>query len=246
MRTVLVFAALLFISFPALAQVKNLTVDLAENHVDITTGFTGARLVLFGERKEDGDIAVVIRGPERTMVVRRKENVIGTWINRRSMKFRNVPLYYDFAVSRPEAALAKPEELKEHGIGLNALYFDPDTEREDPEFLQNFREALVRNKQARGLFPLKGKEVTFLSSDLFRASFYLPSNVPTGNYQVYTFLIKDGQIMERRATELRVAQVGFGARVFEFAQTRSLSYGLLCVFIAVAAGWMVNWLRPEA
>jgi uncharacterized protein (TIGR02186 family) len=180
------------------------------------------------------------------MVVRRKENVMGTWINRRSMKFRDVPLYYDFAVNRPEAALASADLLRANGIGLNALYFDPDTEREDAEFIQNFREALVRNKQARGLFPLKPEEVTFLSSNLFRTSFYLPSNVPTGKYQVLTFLIKDGEIIEKRTTELRVAQVGFGARVFEFAHTRSLSYGLLCVFIAVSAGWMVNWLRPEA
>lgn len=243
MRFLLCILLLLFAG-SAQAQTRELVVDLAEDHVDITTGFNGARLVIFGVREQDGEIAVVIRGPERDMVVRRKDNVMGAWLNSRSMRFRRVPLYYDYAGSRPEGQLAAADVLKRNGIGLDALRFDPDTEREKPEYIQNFQEALVRDKQAHGLYPLKEKEVHFLSNKLFRATFYLPPNVPTGEYQVQSFLIKDGEIKEKRTTKLRVAQVGFGARVFKFAHTRSLSYGILCVLIAAMAGWAVNWFRP--
>lgn len=240
MRAAVLAIALLFIfAIPAAAQ-QSLVVDLAEDHVDISTGFNGANLTLFGVREQGGEVAVVIRGPARRMVVRRKESIGGAWINRRSMSFRQVPSYYDYALSAPESELAAPDILMENGIGINALYLDPDIERESPEYVRNFQEALIRNKQAQGLFPLRPKEIKFISDNFFRASFYMPANVPVGDYKIETFLLKNGKIIEKRATDLRVAQVGFGARVYAFAHGRSLSYGLVCVFIAVLAGWMAN------
>ena len=97
--------ALPWVSFPfapAHAAEALLSVDLAEDHVDITTGFTGSRVVLFGIKETPGDVAVTISGPDRKMVVRRKEQVFGLWINRKSAEFLDVPVYYDYALSRPE------------------------------------------------------------------------------------------------------------------------------------------------
>lgn len=240
---ILLCAILLLFPVAALAQGNVLTVDLAEDHVDITTGFNGAHLVLHGVKKQDGDVAVVIRGPERTMVVRRKEKVGGTWMNGKGMKFRSVPTYYDYALSRDEKLFARHGHLKEHGIGLDALYFNPDVSREKAENIQNFQEALIRNKQAQGLYPLKPRPIKFLGNDFFRASFYLPANVPVGNYEVQSFLLSDGAVVESHVTNLRVGQVGFGARVYQFAQKHGLLYGLICVLIAVSAGIAVNMLR---
>lgn len=230
--------------FPvAQAQDRDLTVDLAENRVDISAGFTGADLVLFGVKRGPGSVAVVIRGPEKDMVVRRKENALGMWLNRHSLKFQDVPVYYDYALSAPESKLAEPEMLKKNGIGLNALKFEPDMWRDNPGYSQNFQEALIRNKQASGLFPLKPRQITFLDDNFFRASFYMPSNVPTGRYEVQSFLIRDGAVADVRTTELNVGQIGLEARIHRFAHKQSLAYGLLCVFIAVMAGWLANIIR---
>ena len=65
---------------PALA--KDLSVALSQTVVAITTQFTGAELLLFGAKQGPGDIIVVVRGPLRDQIVRRKDKVSGIWINR--------------------------------------------------------------------------------------------------------------------------------------------------------------------
>lgn len=240
-------AAVLFVAFSfasyAQAQEKVLTVDLAKNTVDISAGFTGSDLVLFGVKKGPGHVAVVIQGPKKDMVVRRKENAMGLWFNRHSLEFEDVPVYYDYALSAPEDKMGGAEALRKNGIGLDSLTFKPDMWRDDPEYSQNFQEGLIRNKQAEGLFPLKPKEVTFLDDDFFRATFYMPSNVPTGRYEVHSYLIRNGAIADVRTTELNVGQVGMEARIHKFARKQSFTYGVLCVAMAVLAGWAANLIR---
>lgn len=242
-----ILAAVLFVSLfcagQVCAQEKVLTVDLAKNTVDISAGFTGSDLVLFGVKRGAGHVAVVIQGPKKDMVVRRKENAMGLWFNRHSLKFEDVPVYYDYALSVPADKMGKPEVLKENGIGLDALKFKPDMWRDDPAYSQSFQEGLIRNKQGEGLFPLKPKEVTFLDDDFFRATFYMPSNVPTGRYEVQSFLINNGAVKDVRTTELNVGQVGMEARIHKFARKQSFTYGVLCVALAVMAGWAANMFR---
>lgn len=213
-----------------------LAIGLADSRVAITTGFNGARLTLFGVKNEPGELAVVVRGPERDMVVRHKDKVMGVWMNRESVRFRGVPSYYDFAVGGSENDLAPADVRRQLGIGLDGLSIAP-VGRGEAETAGRFREALIRNKQAQGLFPLSPENITFLSGDFFRASFDMPSAVPMGEYDVQAFLFRDGRLVARRDTTLRVTQVGIGARLFLFAYNQGLAYGLCAVLFALGAGW---------
>lgn len=242
----LVLAAFLFLPRFAAAQEQQqsppqqqgpaLAIGLADNRVAITTGFNGARLTLFGVKNEPGDLAVVVRGPERNMVVRHKDKVMGIWMNRESVRFRGVPSYYDFAVGGSENDLAPAAVRRQLGIGLDGLSIAP-VGREDAQIADRFREALIRNKQAEGLFPLSPENITFLSGDFFRASFDMPSAVPMGEYEVQALLFRDGKLVARRDTTLRVTQVGISARLFLFAYNQGLAYGLCAVLFALGAGW---------
>ena len=237
-----VFLGTFFLSVAALAQNHNgaLTIDLAEKSVNITAGFTGARLALFGVKEDDGDIAIVIKGPERHMVVRRKDQLMGVWMNRETVRFRNVPVYYDLALSKQTSRLSSRETLLQYGIGLDALSFEP-VGRESPEDIGRFREALIRNKQIQGYFSLEPRNIIFLNDHFFRANFYMPANVPTGDYSIMTYLFQDGVVHSVNETQLRVAQVGFNARLYRFAHLHAFAYGLVAIFLAMLAGgsaWM--------
>lgn len=239
MRFFTIFCLVLFCAFAARAQFfaqSPLTIDLAHDSVDITMGFNGADLVVFGTRKNPGDIAIVIRGPEVPAVVRRKAQAMGIWMNTQSVAFRNVPAYYDLALSRGEFDIDAPEALMENRIGLNTLDFRPDTRQSD-ETVRTFKEALIRHRQVQGYFPLEPRRINFLSEDFFRADFRVPPNVPAGDYVIQTYLIEGGKVQDKRETRLRVAQVGFNARLYSFAQHNGVAYGLLSVFIAILAGW---------
>ena len=240
LKILILLTVFAFASWPAAAAQNDhagmLTIDLADDHVDITTGFNGARLALFGVKEHEGDIAIVIEGPDKEMVVRRKSQIFGMWMNTESVVFRHVPAYYDFALSAGEKNLAGPEILRAEGIGLDSLTFDHKG-REKPATVETFKEALIRNKQGQGLFPLDSKDIYFLNGDFFRANFYLPADVPTGDYTIRTFLFDKGKLIGRRDVRLRVAQVGFNARLYHFAFRSGLLYGVVAVFLAVFTGW---------
>ena len=227
--------------FSLRAYAEPLTIDLADNHVKITTGFTGASLVLFGSITQKGDVIVVLEGPERKSKVRRKEQIMGAWINRNWLSFKNIPSYYDYAISADDESDVLPaDKLKEKRVGVTALRFDPEKSRYKAEVVSTFQDALIRNKQRQALFPLEPQKVGFISDNLFRADFHLPANVPSGEYKVRALLVRNNKVVYEQSRVLRVGYEGFNARIYKFASDHSFLYGVLCVFIALIAGWASN------
>jgi len=238
MFRILFFMAGLFLLMPvAVAQPPGmLNISLAEKSIDITTGFDGARIILYGTRKAAGDIAVIIRGPDQNMVVRRKARLLGIWMNSKSVTFKDVPGYYDLALSRPARDIAPFNMLHRYNIGLDALDFETD-DSEDPELVSAFREALIRNQQGKGLFPMEAQPINFIEENFFKISFDLTSNVPAGSYKIDAFLIRDEAVIDVKTVELKVAQNGFSAGIFLFAHNQSLAYSVILVLMAVFFGW---------
>lgn len=227
------------------ADIPPLNIELSADHIDITTGFNGATLTLFGVRREPGDIVLVIRGPETALTVRRKDKVGSVWMNRESVTFNDVPVYYDLASSRPVARIAPPASLQTYKIGLDGMAFRYVGD-EDDAIVDRFREALIRGWQARGLFPLDAHPIDFIDNNFFRVDFYLPPDVQTGIYTVDSYLFREGAVVSHRQASLRVAQVGFSARLYDFAHRQSVLYGLVAISLALAAGWGAHrFLRRE-
>ena len=234
-----------FLSGPVVAQDSVLTVDLADDSIGITTGFDGSHLSLFGEKNKGGQVAVVIRGPKKDVLVRKKHRVIGAWMNRESLRFEDVPEYYDFALSDDEDSILDAQARKEAGIGFEALKFMPEKDDVPAEKVKEFQQAFVRNMQAQRLFPVAAKDIVFLSDTFFKTQFYVPSNVPTGQYVIETFLIDDGKVLDKKTTQVKVAQVGFSSGVYRFANSYSFAYAMLIVLLAVVAGWLSNVVRQN-
>ena len=57
------------------ATAAELIADISQRLVAITTGFTGADVLLFGATEGKGDVIVIVRGPGSDVVVRQKERV---------------------------------------------------------------------------------------------------------------------------------------------------------------------------
>lgn len=232
MRILPVLIALLF-AFPAYAQRTPLMIDLAENHVDITTGFSGTNVIVYGVRQGNNDVIIELRGPDRTMVVRRKGAVLGAWLNVQSVEYHRVPGYFDYARTAPIRHM--PETIR-HRFGLSGLDFYPD-ERLSDDDSRRFREALIRNKQAHGLFPLQGRTIEALPAGMFKAVFPLPDNIPMGTYRVHAYMVNDARVTAEIHKTLQVGQVGFSAQVYKFAHDHAWLYALLAIGMALFAGW---------
>jgi uncharacterized protein (TIGR02186 family) len=184
------------------------------------------------------DIIVVVRGPSTPMVARRKERVMGVWVNGVSKTYPTVPGFYAVLSSRPFRAIASDETLKALGIGLSNVDLGRPTSG-DPEE-QTFRTALIRLKQNEMLFQEHDDGVSFIGRSLFRATVDLPVNVPIGRYITEIYLFRDGVLLNKNESSLKVDKVGFERVIYSLAFKHPFLYGLIAVLMAVAAG-LLGW-----
>ncbi|OSQ39970.1 hypothetical protein THS27_20995 [Thalassospira sp. MCCC 1A01428] len=223
------------------AKADPLVVDLSNHLVAISTGFTGTDVLLFGAIENKGDVVITVRGPERDMIVRRKERKAGIWINTKSAYVRNVPTYYATAASRPIELIANDRLFASYHIGLQNQRFVTTMNGDDTDD-SLYRDALLRNMEYVGLFNDKPAKISFLSNQLFRTDVHFPANTPTGTYVIDVYLIRDGRIASIKSTPLVVSKTGVSADVYDFAHRYSALYGIIAVIIAGIAGWVASVL----
>jgi uncharacterized protein (TIGR02186 family) len=233
----LVSALILFCTVSAHAE--TLAADLTSHLIAITTGFTGASVVLFGTSDGLGDIVIVVRGPDREMTVRRKSRIAGIWVNSQEVTFAGVPSFYFVAASRPLDEIVSPATAALYGLGITNVDMKTQS-RASPQVIDEFASALVRTQQRAKLFPNSAGKVNFVGERLFRATIEFPSNVPTGTYLVEVFLVRDRDIVSGQTTPLVVSKVGIDAEVFGFAGRQPGLYGAIAVLTAMVAGWLAS------
>lgn len=227
------------------ARAQQVVADLSRHLVGITTGFVGTDVLLFGATEGEGDVIVVVRGPDRRETVRRKSRVGGIWINTDEVAFAAAPAFYAVAASGPVNEIVSPRVLWRHRIGTENLELRP-LRPLDAADLAAFRAGLLRNKISQGLYYDKPGRVTFLGNRLFRANLYFPANVPTGTYTVEVLLVRQGQIVSAQTTPLLISKIGVGAEVYRFAHENSVFYGIFAIVMALAAGWIAGVIFRKA
>lgn len=227
-------AALLAMAAAGAAEGAPLTADLSDHRIEITSGFTGAEVLLFGARDGAGDVVVVLSGPAAPVVVRRKARRFGVWLNRRQVRFEDAPAYYAVAANRPLAEIAPPELFAEHRVGMEYAVPSP------ADAAAAFRKALIRVMKRDGRYREEPRGVAFVDGRLFRSTFALPADVPPGTYRADVLLIDEGVLKARRTATLRIGKIGFGAAMFDFAHSRPLVYGLVAAVVALLAGWATD------
>jgi uncharacterized protein (TIGR02186 family) len=234
-----VLLVLLLMCWGSAARAEALVADLTSHLIAITTGFTGASVVLFGATDGPGDVIVAVRGPDREMTVRRKSRVAGIWVNTQQVTFVNLPSFYAVAASRPIADILSPAAAAFYRLGIANLKLAASTPAPSV-VVDAFRTALERTQQEAGLYVERISKVDFLGERLFRATITFPSNVPTGTYLIEVFLVRDRDIVSGQTTPLVVSRVGVDAAVFEFSTRQPGFYGAIAVLTAVVAGWLAS------
>jgi uncharacterized protein (TIGR02186 family) len=229
----------LFVLLPGAARADAVVADLSSHLIAITTGFTGASVVLFGATDGPADVIAVVRGPERDVTIWRKAKILGIWANAEAVSFANIPSFYTVAASRPLDQILSPSAAALYRIGVGNLKLAAKSEVA-PDRLRLFTDALIGVQQRAGVFSNGVGKIAFLGERLFRTTISFPANVPTGNYLVEIFLVRDKDVVGGQTTPLVVSKVGVDAAVFDFARRDALAYGAIAVMLAVMAGWVAS------
>jgi uncharacterized protein (TIGR02186 family) len=243
--------SLFAVSSPGKAQAppptENIQIGLSTDNVSITAGFSGADLTIFGSlenadprvaRQGRYDIIVVLEGPARPVVVRRKDRVLGIWVNLESETFENVPVSYSVATTRPLQDVTDPNSYKQLSLGAANLYMQPADDGDSPATIQEFTAALRERKSATGLYSENVGGVQFLSQNLFRATVRLAPNVPVGTHKARAFLFKSGLFIKESSAQLEIRKSGFEQSIFRVAHDYSFLYGIFAVSLAMLTGWL--------
>jgi uncharacterized protein (TIGR02186 family) len=240
LRLALLLLALVALAPPrAAAQDAPLVAALSQSAVEVTTGFTGASLVVFGSTEAPvgpgGDeVLVVVRGPTRPIIVRRKVPIAGViWVNGPAARFAEVPGFYFIAGTRPAWQLLPEEERQRNSLGLDSLPLTSTGARSPA-----FRAALLELETGSGLWVEDSEPVEIAGSRLFHVRLPLPATVPTGQYKVEVLLVRSRGIVARQQLGFEVDRVGTADRIATVAERLPFVYGLACVILAALAGWL--------
>ena len=233
------------------AAAERLVVSLSNHRVAVTSNFVGEDLVLFGTvepdkprtaLRSDYDLVVTVSGPRQTLRTRRKERVLGIWVNVDLREFVRVPTYLSILSNRPVSEIAATETLRRLQLGLNHIILTQrigadfaDTVPDDP-----FRVAFLKLKQESGQYRQSATGVTFLTPTVFRVAIPLPADAPTGNYAIDVKLFAGGNLVARTTSALEVIKTGFEQYVAEAARDHGLLYGIAITMMALLIGWFAS------
>ena len=245
--------ALALVAAAAFAQ-EEIVAGLSQNQVQITANFDGSAILIYGAVKRDTPdpgtppLAVIIttEGPSTALTIRKKDRVVGIWLNQDSVNIDLAPSFYAVSTSLPLVqSLSETEDLRFRvtlphrilAIGITG----------EAQNSKDFVTALIRIRTAQGRFRVEENSVQLVQDTLFRADVILPSDLVEGNYLVRMFLTRGGQVVDEKDLTIFVRKAGLERFLFNLAQEQPLVYGLISLAIAVIAGWAASagfrWLR---
>ncbi len=251
---VCLLVALIFCGAPAFAMDSKVVqgssappmFHLNKEHIDITAGFIGETLNIYGGLDQDGgDVLFVVTGPLRHIKVMRREKTMGGWMPGKEVVFKNIPSFYRIAASDGLSLQNVDEFLGQQKIGGEHFDFLGATgdKQVKGDAIKDFRQAVLQNQYDKHLYNQGLDKIAFLNPHLFMVSFDFPHNVPVGTYQVDAYLFEKGVEKKHQEAMFTVGQVGSGHVVNQMLKKHSFLYGVTCVFLAIAAGWLSNRLR---
>jgi uncharacterized protein (TIGR02186 family) len=245
MRRAIFIIAVLTASAPAKAE--RLTIAVSTPQISISSNFTGTPITVFGVIERDNrrpipegtpySVAILLLGPNENVVARRKDRVVGIWLNHAAHSLVAVPSFYSLSSNEAAEDVANAPVLQRLQIGFNniALAIDGRVGADDPE-AREFRDAFLRLKEDDGLYS-ETRDVTFIGDSIFRSISFLPANIPVGRYTVAAYVFSEGELVGHAQDRIEVTKAGFEGAMAAFVRNQSLIYGIFCAALAVFVGW---------
>ncbi len=232
---------------PALRAEETVVAGLSQDRIDITANFDGSDLLIYGAVKRQEpmpsasrlEVIITVEGPASSQKVRRKSRRFGIWINTDSVVIDSAPSYYAVATTAPFGDIIADTEDLRHSISIPRAIRSVGAPQTVTD-AQTFSDALIRLREARGLYSLNEGGVSLADQTLFRADVDLPANLVEGNYKTRIFLLRDKAIVDLFERTIYVRKVGLERWLFRLAHSQPALYGALALAMAAVAGWAAS------
>ena len=256
MRSLTVFLIVLASAVShGLANDADIAIALTDERVEVDTGFTGARLTLFGavsgvDDPSTVDIIAIVRGPETGFLIRKLEQRNLIWAPGAPRHVEDAPGLYISSATRAITDIAPLPDQAAYRLGADHLTISVSPQKasaedagsdDDPPLSDDlYRNAFLTEIEDLGLYRDTVGGIEFKKGGLFAVNVDLPATTPVGDYDVAVYLYQDGFLLGQDAAELSVNKVGLERQIYDLAHDRPVTYGLLCVAMSLFAGWIAS------
>ncbi|WP_293577267.1 TIGR02186 family protein [Phaeobacter sp.] len=223
---------------------EEVVLGLSKDKVAITATFDGSEILVFGAVKREQpipdtdplEVIVAISGPSAPVMVRRKEQKLGIWVNTDSVLVDSAPSFYAVATSAPFSdVLTDTEDLRYRvSIGRAIRSVGAGMHIRDA---QEFANAVKRIRANEGLYSLRENTVAVDEQTLFRTAIDMPADLTEGAYRTRILLTRGGEVVAQYETTIDVQKVGLERFLYVMSREQPFWYGLMSLAIAIAAGW---------
>ena len=231
-----------------LAAQESVVTGVSTDNISLNANFDGSELFVFGAVRRDAppptdmgplDVVITVKGPPRTVKVRRKDRVAGVWVNNATLTVRAVPSFYAVASTRPVDKILNETDRLRYGIGMDQAVrrIQGNDSITDPT---SFTDAIVRIREADGSYARLDDGVALAEETLFQTRIEMPANLVEGDYAAEFFLVRDAEVLSTATTIIRVEKTGIERWLYNLSRNRPLAYGLMSVGLALLAGWLAN------
>lgn len=239
---------LILLAVAAPLRAEELIGALSQNTVSITATFSGSEIWVFGAVSRDAPVpeeaapahvVIAVSGPPQRLTVRRKDRTLGIWVNREAVEVDVAPSFYAIATTGPLTEIISATERLRHRIGYDQAVriIGATADVEEPE---TFAEAVIRIREANGLYVQQDGAVQLDGQTLFSSRIQLPSNLVEGTYTARMFLTRDREVLSVTEAEIEVRKAGFERLIYTTAHERPMIYGILSIAVALLAGWLAS------
>ena len=222
----------------------DLAAGITDETVAVTSDYRGARLTVFGVHSRGGrarsDVVIVLRGPGQAQVIRRKRRILGLWINADPVRFLGAPTFFALASTHPIGTFLDAATIGRLGLDPGALARLEGGTPSDTDSAV-YRRALVRLKQAQGLYRVSATGLVMEEDGAFKAPFIIPANAPIGRYVVNVYLFRGGRLVRHKPGVVVISRIGAEKAIYTAAHKAPLLYGLSAVLLALASGYAASF-----
>ncbi len=224
-------------------RAEEVVLGLSQNRIAITANFDGSEILIFGAVKREEaipdeplEVIVAISGPSLPLTVRRKDRRFGIWVNVDSYHVDKAPSFYAVATS---ASFNESISLLQDAVHKVSVSKAIHSTKEGIDYgdRRDFLDAIIRVREANGLYQTLENAVEVDEQTLFRTNITLPSNLTEGDYTARILLTRGGEVVSQYTTSIDVRKVGIERFLFKLSREMPLIYGLMSLAIAIAAGW---------
>ena len=192
-------------------------------------------------RREPYDIVATVTGPRETLRTRRKQRVLGIWVNTASPHFVDPPSYLAVLANRPLDAITGAENRRRLQLGIADTLL-PELINNDIGVVSNdpFRAALVRLMRERGLYSEEPN-----ARDISDADAVSRLDRPAGGGADRQLSCRRQAVRRRQPdradrSAFEILKVGFEQFVVSAARDHGLAYGLATATMALLTGWIAS------